>query len=128
MTTTTKRHIGKCPGCKRVFSVLAGFVDCVGASAFPGFDGRLTRGGNTIDAVFLRDDGCVMAGCTNGRSPVIECDCAVAKFGVGFLVELARVTAVLKPDHVCNAKCTASKGHVCECSCGGKNHGASFSA
>lgn len=121
-----RRFIGKCPGCKRVFSTLAEFSGSTPTAYFPGYERRLTRNGNTVDAVFKRDDGSVMAGCTNGRSPVVECDCAVPKFGVGFLVELERVAGVVT-NHVCNAKCTSSKGHVCECSCGGKNHGASFS-
>lgn len=122
-----RRHIGKCHACKRVFSVLARYVGHVGEKTFEGYASRRTRGGNSVDAVFETADGSVMAGSHNGRYPVVECDCAIAKFGAGWLVELQQVKGILKPNHVCNAKCTSSKGHVCECSCGGKNHGGSFS-
>ena len=122
------RHIGKCKGCKKVFSVKARYLDKSFSmkGLFPGYDHRKTQTSNFMDCVFECADGTLIAGSLNGMTPVVECDCALNKFGTGFLVPMNIVQSVLKPGHVCNAQCTNSKGHVCECSCGGQNHGAHF--
>lgn len=110
-----RRYIGKCAGCKRVYSA------------------KLTRAGTWAlgadgGIVYATSTGTELRSIGGSLSPALRCTggCLNLKGTAGRAVRLEAVKGTYNAAKRCDARCENAKGHTCECSCGGEHHGAGW--